>query len=188
MDARPQVLSPSPDTAVSAMELRFMTAEELRSLFARLPAPAFEEMHGEFAATLLEQGNGGEFIKAQVALNIKGRWLCKAFEPLGPNEGHGYNTFMTPRGVKRAVRMKTRNGPSKIEGVAGDSFHLEYADTNDFKRGPGGALAHTMFDELREAAPGVYLGIGRLGFTKKQVDQLHPFMLEGPVAPFVKNH
>ena len=173
-------------TPVTAMDLRFMTRDELVALFHRLPPPAFEEMHGEFAATLLEQGSGTAFITAQVALNIKGRWLCKAFEPTGPNEGHGYNSFMTPRGVKRAVRMKTRIGPSKIPGDANDSFHLEYADLNDFKRGPGGAFAHTMFDELRKAGPGLYLGIGRVGFTKKQLAELHPFILEGPVAYFVK--
>jgi hypothetical protein len=169
------------------MDLRFMPLDGLVALFHRLAAPAFEEMHGEFAATLLEQGSGGAFVTAQVALNIKGRWLCKAFEPTGPNEGHGYNSFMTPRGVKRAVRMRTRIGPSKIPGDTNDSFHLEYAELNDFKHGgAGGAFAHTMFDELRKAAGGLYLGIGRVGFTKKQLTELHPFILEGPVAEFVK--
>jgi hypothetical protein len=186
MDTRPQVISPSADTSITAMELRFMTRDQLVSLFHRLPAPSFEEMHGEFAATLLEQGSGAAFVRAEVALNFRGRWLCKAFEPLGPNHGHGYNSFMTPRGVTRAVRMKTRIGPTKIPGAGGDSFHLEYADFNDFKRGPGGAFAHTMFDELRKAGPGLYLGIGRVGFTKKQLSELRPFILEGPVAAFVK--
>jgi hypothetical protein len=172
--------------SVTAMQLRFMTLDELLALFHRLPAPAFDEMQGEYAATLLEQGSGPSFVTAQVVLNIKGRWLCKAFEPSGPNEGHGYNSFMTPRGVKRAARMKTRVGPSKIPGDSRDSFHLEYADFNDFKRGgPGGALVHTMFDELRKAGPGLYLGIGRAGLTKQQLAELHPFLLEGPVAEYV---
>ncbi|MGB5703158.1 MAG: hypothetical protein WBM48_10105 [Polyangiales bacterium] len=185
------MLSPTPETPsataeITAMDLRFMPLDDLVSLFHRLPAPSFEEMHGEFAATLLEQGSGRAFITAQVALNINGRWLCKAFEPTGPNEGHGYNSFMTPRGVRRAVRMRTRIGASRIPGDSNDSFHLEYADLNDFKRGgPGGAFVHTMFDELRKAAPGLYLGIGRVGFTKKQLAELHPFILEGPVADFV---
>jgi len=187
MDTRPQVISPASDAAITAMDLRFMTREELVALFHRLPAPTFQEMDGEFAATLLEQGSGSAFITAQVALNLKGRWLCKAFEPTGPNEGHGYNSFMTPRGVKRSARMRTRIGPSKIPGDANDSFHLEYADFNDFKRGgTGGAFVHTMFDELRKAAPGLYLGMGRVGFTKRQLSELHPFILEGPVADFVK--
>jgi hypothetical protein len=173
---------------VTAMQLRFMTREDLVALFHQLPAPAFEEMNGEYAATLLEQGSGRAFITAEIALNLKGRWLCKAFEPTGPNEGHGYNSFMTPRGVKRSARMKTRVGPSKIPGDSGDSFHLEYAPFNDFKRGGiGGAFVRTMFDELREAAPGLYLGIGRVGFTEKQRSELHPFILEGPVAEFVEN-
>jgi len=173
--------------AITAMELRFMTRDELVALFRRLPAPAFDEMHGEYAATLLEQGSASAYITAQIALNIKGRWLCKAFEPSGSNDGHGYNSFMTPRGVKRSARMKTRIGPSKIPGDENDSFHLEYAPFNDFKRsGIGGAFVHTMFDELRKAAPGLYLGIGRVGFTAKQLAELHPFILEGPVAEFVK--
>jgi hypothetical protein len=186
MDNRAQVISLKKDASVTAMALRFMTQDALIEVFRGLPAPSFEEMHGEFAATLLEQGSGAAFVRAEIALNFRGRWLCKAFEPLGPNHGHGYNSFMTPRGVRRAVRMKTRVGPSKIPGETGDSFHLEYADFNDFKRGgPGGAFAHTMFDELRKAAPGLYLGIGRLGFTKRQLAELRPFILEGPVGDFV---
>ncbi len=174
------------EAAVTAMQLRFMTLDELLSLYRRLAPPPFEEMHGEYAATLLEQGSGRAFIAAQVVLNIKGRWLCKAFEPTGPNEGHGYNSFMTPRGIKRAARMKTCIGSSKIPGDPNPSFHLEYADFNSFRRGgPGGALLHTMFDEIRRAGPGLYLGIGRTGFTKQRLEQLHPFLLEGPVAEFV---
>jgi hypothetical protein len=164
-----------------------MTLDELVEVFRGLPVPSFEEMDGEFAATLLEQGSGPAFIAACIALHLRGRWLGKAFEPTGPNEGHGYNLFMTPRSVQRRARMRTRIGPSKIPGERSDSFHLEYADFNDFKRGgPLGAFVHTMFDELRKAAPGLYLGIGRVGFTKTQSAELHPFMLEGPVAPYVK--
>ena len=177
---------PSTGAAITAMQLRFMTLDELLSLYRGLAAPPFGEMHGEYAATLLEQGSGRAFIAAQVVLNIKGRWLCKAFEPTGPDEGHGYNSFMTSRGIKRAGRMKTRIGPSKIPGDSNPSFHLEYADFNSFRRGgPGGAMLHTMFDEVRRAGPGLHLGIGRTGFTKQQLAQLHPFLLEGPVAEFV---
>ena len=43
---------------------------------------------------------------------------------------------------------------------------------------------HMMFDELRKVGPGLYLGIGRAGFTKQQRDLLGPFILEGPVAEF----
>jgi hypothetical protein len=179
--------SASEATAIPVLDLRMMELDPLIELYHRLPAPTFEEMHGEFAATLLEAGSGAAYLRAAITVNLKGRWLCKAFEPTGSNEGHGYNSFMTPRGVRRSVRMRTRIGPSKLPGDANDAFHLEYADFNDFKRsGFGGALVHTMFDEVRKVAPGIYLGIGRVGFTAKQRARLHPFLLEGPVAPFVK--
>lgn len=178
--------TPSPTTEVSVLDLRMMALDGLVELYHRLPAPTFEEMHGEFAATLLEAGSGSAYLRAAITVHLKGRWLCKAFEPTGPNEGHGYNSFMTPRGVRRAVRMRTRIGPSKLPGDTNDAFHLEYADFNDFKRGGfGGALVRTMFDEVRKVGPGIYLGIGRVGFTEKQRAQLYPFLLEGPVAPFV---
>lgn len=169
----------------TAMELRLMPFDSVVALYRRLPAPRFEEMHGEFAACLLDQGSASAYLQAAFTVNMKGRWLCKAFEPTGPNEGHGYNSFMTPRGVRRSVRMRTRLGPSKLPGDTKDAFHLEYADFNDFRRGGfGGALVHTMFDEVRKVARGLYLGIGRVGFTDAQRERLHPFLLEGPVAPY----
>lgn len=178
---------PTPSSTITAVDLRMMPLDELVELYHRLPAPDFDEMNGEFSAAILEQGSASAYLAAVIAVNIKGRWLCKAFEPSGPNEGHGYNSFMTPRGVKRSGRMRTRIGPSKIPGDTNRSFHLEYADFNDFKKGgPGGAFVHTMFDEVRKAAPGLYLGIGRVGFTKKQLAELHPFVLEGPVAAFIR--
>lgn len=171
---------------ITALELHMMPRDELVALYHRLDAPPFEEMHGEFAARLLDQGDARGYLLSAFAVNAKGRWLCKAFEPSGPSEGHGYNSFMTPRGVKRSARMRTRLGPSKLPNDPNDAFHLEYADFNDFKRGgPGGALLHTMFDEVRKVGPRLYLGIGRTGFTEKARAGLHPFTLEGPVAPFV---
>ena len=82
--------------------------------------------------------------------------------------------------------MRTHLGPSKLPNDRGEAFHLEYSHFNDFKRGgPTGAYLRTMFDEVRKAGPGLYLGIGRVGLTEKARSDLHPFILEGPVAPFV---
>jgi hypothetical protein len=176
----------SPSETLSALDLRMMPRDEVVALYHRLEAPRFEEMDGEFAASLLDQGSARSYLLSAFTVHMKGRWLCKAFEPTGPNEGHGYNSYMTPRGVRRSARMRTRVGPSKLPNDTNDAFHLEYADLNDFKRGgPGGAVLHTMFDEVRKVAPGLYLGIGRAGFTERGRSDLHPFILEGPVAPFV---
>jgi hypothetical protein len=176
----------SPSRAITALDLRMMPRDEVVALYHRLEAPPFEEMHGEFAASLLDQGNARGFLLSALAVNMTGRWLCKAFEPTGPTEGHGYNSFMTPRGVRRGTRMRTHLGPSKLPNDTGDAFHLEYSHFNDLKRGgPAGAYLRTMFDEVRKVGPGLYVGIGRVGFTEKARSDLHPFILEGPVAPFV---
>jgi hypothetical protein len=42
-----------------------------------------------------------------------------------------------------------------------------------------------MFDEVRKVRAGLYLGIGRVGFTKQARSEPHPFILEGPVARFM---
>ena len=41
-------------------------------------------------------------------------------------------------------------------------------------------------DHLSMNAAQIYLGISHTGFTKKQLAELHPFILEGPVADFVQ--
>lgn len=170
----------------TAVDLQMMTRDEALALYRRLEAPPFEEMHGEFAASLLDQGNARGYLLSAFAVNFKGRWLCKAFEPRGPREGHGYNSFMTPRGVSRSARMRTHLGPSKLPNDSRDAFHLEYSHFNDFRRGgAAGAYLRTMFDEVRKVDSALYLGIGRVGFTEKGRSELHPFVLEGPVAPFV---
>jgi hypothetical protein len=174
---------------VSALDLRMMPRDSVVALYHRLEAPPFEEMHGEFAASLLDQGSARAYLLSAFAVNMTGRWLCKAFEPTGPNQGHGYNSFMTPHGVRRGTRMRTHVGPSKLPEDTNQAFHLEYADFNDFKRGGlAGAQLHTMFDEVRKVTTGLYLGIGRVGFTEKARTKLYPFILEGPVAPFTRQH
>ena len=176
----------STEPTITALDLRMMSRDEVVAVYHRVEAPAFEEMHGEFAASLLDQGTARGYLLSAFAVHVRGRWLCKAFEPTDPKQGHGYNSFMTPRGVRRSARMRTHLGPSKLPNDTNDAFHLEYGDFNDFQRGgPGGALLHTMFDEVRKVGPGLYLGIGRVGFTQKARKDLHPFILEGPVAPFM---
>lgn len=180
----PESLPPS--EALSGPAIRMMPIEKVVALYRTLKAPPFAAMHGEYAAALTHQGSRFHELTGFAGVNWYGRWLCKAFEPLGPSHGHGYNAFLTRRGVARRLRMRTCLGPSKLPGDAGDAFHLQYAPFNDFSTGGlAGAYVHTMFDEVRQVRPGLYLGIGRLGFTRAERSILRPFTLEGPVGPFV---
>lgn len=173
--------------SIGASTLRLMTQQELVDLYHQLDPPTFDEMHGEYAASLLDQGSRLSNVLNGFAINAGGIWLCKAFKPTGANEGRGYNGFRGRGGVVRRFRMRTRIGPSKLDDDERDAFHLEYADLNSLgSGGPIGALLHTMFDELRKADSGVYLGLGRVGFTARARRRLYPFLLEGPVAPFAE--
>ena len=143
---------PRPSPSLSALDLRMMAHEELLELYHRLEPPIFEEMHGEYAATMLDQGSRMANLRSRFKVHFQGLWLCKAFEPTGPNEGHGYNNFRRPEGVFRASRMRTRLGPSKLAGDTKDAFHLEYADFNDFRS--GGARRGTPAHDVRRGAQG----------------------------------
>jgi hypothetical protein len=155
-----------------------MPARSLVERFHELPAPTLEEMHGEYRATLLDQGRRLTNVVGHAMVNLPGRWWGKAFAPLSSEGGHGYNRFERWGRPVRALRMRTFLGPSHIDG--GASFHLDYSAFN----GSFHPL-HTMWDEVRRLDERRYLGLGRVGYTERQRRWLMPFLLEGPPAPFV---
>ncbi|MFW5877371.1 MAG: hypothetical protein ACOCXM_11590 [Myxococcota bacterium] len=157
-------------------ELLATPARELIRLFRDLPPPTLEEMHGELRATLLDQGSTVANLFGRTAIHAPGSWLAKAFEPLSSGQGHGYNAFRVRRGVRRMFRMRTFVGPSRLD--EGHAYHLDYSA---FNWGPMG----TMWDEVRKLDDDIYLGLGRVGYTKRQRRHLMPFLLEGPADPFV---
>lgn len=162
-------------------DLLMMDNEQLVDLFHQLEAPEFEEMHGEYRAVLLDAGNIVKRSSSDFFLNsLWGRWLAKAFEPVGENYGHGYNSFRASKRRKgkdtvRIMRMKTRIGDSIYD--TGKSFHLEYHDYNPFP-------ISTMKDEVRRVNDNLYLGLGILTVTlgKKNI---FPFVLIGPLDEWV---
>lgn len=72
---------PTPSKEITALDLHMMPYADLIALYHDLDAPPFEEMYGEFAARLLDQGTARAYLLSAFAVNVKGRWLCKAFEP-----------------------------------------------------------------------------------------------------------
>lgn len=145
---------------ITLEDLTHMNRDQLVGVFHQLTTPEFEEMHGEFKALLLDSGSVIHRLCGDIYLNgIWGRWLTKAFEPVGKNHGHGYNSFRMPKdrvdenvimaivnwtirtikgalGLKeeeqivRKMRNKTRIGDSIYDDKK--SFHLEYHDYTPF--------------------------------------------------------
>lgn len=159
----------------TAAELKAMSVADVLALFRQLDAPTLADMDGEFVATLLDQGSPAMNVISSFTTNVPRRWLGKAFEPLSDTEGHGYNWFQGGERTVRRYRMKTYLGESAVDG--GRSYVLEYRPYNS-------GFMRTMVDEVRCVSPGLYVGLGRVGFGRWMRMRLYPFMLEGPVGPF----
>lgn len=166
--------------ALTAAELKAMALGDVLAVFRELEAPSLAEMDGEFVATLLDQGGTAINVVSLLATNVPRRWLGKAFQPVeGAEHGHGYNWFQGRIRTVRRYRMKTYVARSAIDD--GTSYILEYRPFN-------GGLMRSMIDEVRRVAPGLYLGVGRVGVGRWMRTRSYPFLLEGPVGPFSDPH
>lgn len=186
-------------------DLMKLSRKQLMDLFGQLDAPAMSEMHGEYRAALLDLGPTINTLLGWLYLYFTwGTWQHKAFEPLGENNGHGYNTFITtqnrlyenyffaslmkvvsivrslfrfssPQRLARIMLNKTSIVSSVFDGRP--SFQLSYRDYNTF-------WTNTMTDEVRKVNDRIYLGIGRLTVTLGTLNPM-PFVLMGPPDPWV---
>ncbi len=164
------------DYAQNVHELRCMKPEDLLARFGTLEPPPFSELSGEYRATLLDQGGPwfGAFNLSVLNNPLHGFWLGKAFLPAGEREGHGYNMFFRGGKIHRVYRMRTELRPSRYDGK--EAVRLTYAVYNSL------CGWVRMLDEVRKVDEGLYLGIGAYGLRRKAP---LPFLLEGPVGPFV---
>jgi len=157
-----------------------MSLRDVTALFAQLVAPDFAEMDGEYTARLTDQGGRLATLRSRIGSSnplFPGLWLCKAFTPGTGEPSHGYNSFRRLGRVERRFRMQTSMVDSHYDGKP--SFQLDYVAM-------GSLLGKMkMVDELRRVRSGLYLGIGRYGFTDAEQAVPRPFTLEGPVGAFV---
>lgn len=159
-------------------DLRKMDRREVKSLFRQSPAPEIEEMNGEYAAELLNQGGRvANWIIGRL-FSSAGDWRGKAFQSTGPDSGIGYNYFMQ-RGEKvKRLPMLTYFDETPFAG--GRSLILDYFSTS---RGP----IRAMRGNVRRWQPGVYIGFATIGATSRRPDGLSrkiPFAMVGPTHPF----
>ena len=152
-----------------------LSFNELIELFSTLEAPAIEELDGEYAARPLA---GPDAVRERlwglaVANPIyPGLWQGKAFS----GSGQGYNYFRQYGRIVRRFPMLNVVAPSRFDGAP--AFQLVY----EAFRSLGGAIR--MVDEVRRAAPGVYLGLGTAGFTRSERMTPLPFVLAGPESSY----
>jgi hypothetical protein len=157
-----------------------LSAGELLKLFNMLEAPGLEEMSGDYAAETLQQLNAVATLAGRFGLNsplYPGKWLSKSFRPVSDCCGRGYNSFRHFGRVVQRFPMATLIAPSRYDGRP--AFQLVYRAYESLF----GSLH--MVDEVRRLDVGKYLGIGTLGFTDAQRRRACPFLLAGPVGPYL---
>jgi hypothetical protein len=159
-------------------KLRALTRKECVELFKTLSPPEFEELNGEYFATLLgENSEYGEWYMYKTEL---GRWLGKAYTPI-PTEnrpgfrGEGYNFWIIDGKKAYHSRFATHIGVSVIDKKP--IFRMEYDVFKSFYGQEG------MVDEIRKLKPGLYLCFG----MPRPINEPGPFYLEGPKEPYNNN-
>jgi len=153
-----------------------MSHSELVKVFGGLDPPSLEEMDGEFLATGLDQSSRLQNLLSTLFVNWPGLWLGKAFHPVSREEGKGYNFFLKGKQILRILPMGTYVAPSGV--TSGPSYHVDYSKFHT------GFITGSGRDEIRKVSDGLYLGVGRLTYSRAAGRRLHPFLLEGPTAPF----
>lgn len=191
--------------AIRLEDLLTLERDQLIGIFHQLPAPALDEMRGEYKAVCLDCGGTLRQMLSDLCLHrIWGKWQNKAFEPLDARRGHGYNSFRASRAsgredvlpalghacarmaldyllgkddpvMVRLLRMRTRIGDSIYD--ARTSFHLDYGADTPFP-------VSTMRDEVRKLNDTLFLGLGILGISFGRRN-IFPFVLVGPPEAWV---
>lgn len=158
--------------------LRLLPREDALALFANLPAPTAPA--GEFTGHIpayIEPAWRAFLAEARI-----GHWFGKGYvaEAHGTWAGHGYNLYRTDAGIVRRLRFGWSLGPSSFDGKPALLMH--------YAAFPNWAGEQDLADELREAAPGVMLGIYHTirpipGFTPRAGQgrsEPEVFILSGP--------
>ncbi|MGE5762436.1 MAG: hypothetical protein ACM3ZF_00635 [Mycobacterium leprae] len=118
-----------------------MSQAELDELFRASPAGDIPSGQGE-GTVLVARGETLSEIAAKLAQYVA--WQGKVFDP---DNGELLN-LVSPLGI-RAVRAKVYKGDSWLDGA--ECIVLDYSETS--------LIAQWVRDEIREVAPGLYLGL-----------------------------
>ena len=185
LEGRP-ILNQTPAGASGAWTLEkllALTQAEQETLWRGLPSPTLQEMNGHYLG-LGPQADKPNVQQSYAAFmydekSVRGAWLGKAFRPLTPTTGEGYNRWRFPGGrVERNLRMATRIENSIIDGKP--AYILDYPAFNKT----------TLVDEVRKLDDGIYHGAATVamaggpngGGARGRIDM---FVLIGPTDEWV---
>lgn len=158
-----------------------LSKAEFKQLFHAAHCPALTDFNGEYQAMNHPSGIMAFGVNVYTEHFFgPGKWIGKAFSPVQPDRGTGYNIFMKTDKNGRVLITRTRKISTFIARSAydgRDSFHLDYSPHNSF-------LVHSMRDELRKVNEGLSIGFGSMAAGGGTINP-SPFIVYGPPRPWV---
>jgi len=157
-----------------------LSKSDFVQLFYALPAPAIDELNGEYKAVNLPAG----IMAASVQFYTDhffgpGKWTGKAFRSIDGKKGEGYNIFSKKKDGtlvrNRTRKIDTHVGPSVFD--ENNSYHLIYGKYNSFP-------VDSMCDELRRVNKNIYVGLGYMAAGGGSINP-SPFIVYGEPGPWV---
>jgi hypothetical protein len=149
-EVRPVLPSPAPS---SLDDLAALGCDELLALYRQARTPAVTDLRGDLRGRMLAINGAGprlfRWLRAFAAWS-RFPWRGKTFTPRSQVTGEGINRVFGDRRPRRWFRFETSIAPSR----AGDfgAFQLDY----DLEENP--FFIRAIKDEVREVAPGLFLG------------------------------
>ncbi|TMC12562.1 MAG: hypothetical protein E6J29_08320 [Chloroflexi bacterium] len=142
-------------------DLAELGPDELLALYHNAKTPRVEDLRGKLkgrmlASPLAKHGAVADFLK-HFAADGPMPWQGKTFRPLSKDRGEGINRVFGNRA--NWYRFETFVGPSR----AGDFDALQL----DYDQHGNPFFVRAVKDEVREVAPGLWLGLAYLHTKKK---------------------
>ena len=152
----------SPPVARTLDDLARLGPAELAALYRGAITPAVPALDGHLAGRMLAipvlpAWLGGLLRRFAAWRHFP--WRGKSFTAHGEARGEGINRVFSDRQPRRWFRFDTFVGPSRAGSF--DAFQLDY----DNRDNP--ALIRAIKDEVRQVAPGLFLGLAYFMWRKK---------------------
>jgi len=139
-------------------DLSALSAGELMQLYRAAKTPAIEDLDGRLKGRMLAvpliKGRLVQGFVKHFAVDGPMPWQGKTFRSLGKQRGEGVNRLFGNRASW--YRFETAIGPSRAGDF--DALQLDY----DLEDNP--PFIRPIKDELREVAPGLWLGLAYMRF------------------------
>jgi hypothetical protein len=147
-------VAPSPPARPSSLDdLADLDCAALLALYRQGDTPAIAAVVGDLRGRMLAVRGAGGWLFRMLRAFARWRffpWRGKSFTARSATEGEGINRVFSDRKPARWFRFATRIEPSRAGAF--DAFQLDYDNPdNPF-------FIRAIKDELREVAPGLYLG------------------------------